>query len=342
MDEQARQASVLSESSSVTEAAQAEGAVDRGAATVVLGQQVKPGYWDEYQRWQNDVNASAARFAGFLGTQVTPPADDHGEWTIIYRFDSVQRLYEWLNSPARTELLERGTALFASPGSQQVMAGDSAEALVTVVVSHPVSPEYEKEFLDWQRRINGAAAKFPGFRGAELFRPVPGVQEEWTVVYRFASPKDLDRWLDSDVEKELIREADHFRASTTRKFDSSFGSWFSFGRAGAAEAAPPDWKTALSVLVALYPTVVVLSLIITRLWYAPFWKVLLLGNILSVSLLTWVVMPVVTRALRFWLTPAPDAPQPRTDVLGVVACAAFLIGIAGVFWLVTRVVWYLP
>jgi hypothetical protein len=44
----------------------------------------------------------------------------------------------------------------------------------------------------------------------------------------------------------------------------------------------------------------------------------LLGNILSVSLLTWLVTPAASRALRFWVSPAPTARQPRTDVLGLV------------------------
>lgn len=326
----------------MTDTAKAEGAVAGGPATVVLGQQVKPGRGDDYQRWQDEVNGAASRFAGFLGTQVTPPVDEQGEWTVIYRFDSVPHLYEWLNSTTRQELLERGTGLFDTPGNQQVMVGDSDEAMVTVVVSHPVSPEYEKEFLDWQKRINEAASKFPGHRGAELFRPVPGVQKDWTVVYRFASPRDLDRWLESDVHDQLIRQADHFRASTTRKFDSSFGSWFSFGGANALGGAPPDWKTALSVLVGLYPLVVVLTLIIGWVWQTDLWKALLLGNFLSVTLLTWVVMPIVTKGLRFWLSPAPSAPEPRTNVLGVVVAVGCIFIAAVVFWLVTTVVWALP
>ncbi len=314
--------------------------VGGGPATVILGQRAKAARGDEYQRWQDDVNNSAARFPGFLGTRVTPPVDEQNEWTVVYRFDSVPHLYEWLNSTIRQELLERGTDLFDGPVSQQVMVGDSDEALVTVVVSHPVSPEYEQEFLDWQQRITDATKRFPGHRGSELFRPVPGVQKDWTVVYRFASAKELDRWLESDERKELLRQADHFRDFHLRKFDSSFGSWFSFA-GGAAAAAPPDWKTALSILVGLYPTVVVLTLIISRFWDTDLWKSLLLGNFLSVVLLTWVVMPVVTRALRFWLSPAPGAEQPRTDVIGVVVSLAFLF-VAVFFWLVTVVVWALP
>ena len=85
------------------------------------------------------------------------------------------------------------------------------------------------------------------------------------------------------------------------------------------------------------------SLAISELWKsAPLWASLLLGNILSVALLTWAVMPVVTRALRFWLAPGTGAAHPRTDLLGVLASWAFLAAAALVFWLVTVRLWTLP
>ena len=90
------------------------------------------------------------------------------------------------------------------------------------------------------------------------------------------------------------------------------------------------------MLVGLYPTVVLLTLAISALWpTGPLWASLLVGNVASVALLTWVVMPGVTRALGPWLTPRPDAAQPRTDALGAVASLAFLTAAAVVFWLVT-------
>ncbi len=314
-----------------------------GSATVVIGQRVKRGRADEFEHWQNGVNSAAATFAGFLGTEVSPPVDEASEWTIVYRFDSVHHLTSWLGSTARRRLLDEGADVFESSASQQVLVGEHDEQLVTVVVTHPVSAEYEPEFLEWQQQITEAEQKFPGFRGSEVFRPVPGVQEEWTAVYRFASAEDLDRWLDSSERKALLRRANHFQDFELRKVNSSFSSWFSFGGDGGTTVTPPPWKTTLSVLVGLYPTVVLLTLGISELWPdAELWESLLLGNILSVSLLTWVVMPVVTRALRFWLTPAPSAPEPRTDVLGTVASIGFLTLAALGFWLVTVEIWTLP
>lgn len=211
----------------------------------------------------------------------------------------------------------------------------------TVVVSHPVRPGDEAAFLEWQHRMTEAEERSPGFRGAELFRPVPGVQDEWVAVYRFATTQDLERWLGSEARRQLLEAGRRFQEFRLRKLTRSFGSWLSVGDGGRAPD-PPSWKTALSVLVGLYPTVVLLTLVIGETWVgAPLWASLLLGNIISVALLTWVVMPLVTRALRFWLAPDRGAAQPRTDLLGVVAATAFLALAALVSWLLT-VLWTLP
>jgi antibiotic biosynthesis monooxygenase (ABM) superfamily enzyme len=314
-----------------------------GSATVVVGQRVKRGRANDFEHWQDCVNKAAKLFAGFLGTEVTPPADEAADWSIVYRFDSVQHLNTWLGSSERRRLLDEGADVFESAASQQVLVGEHDEQLVTVVVSHAVKLGNEKRFLAWQEQVTDAERAFPGFRGSELFRPVPGVQENWTAVYRFASGEDLDRWLESSERQELLARADDFQEFELHRVENSFGSWFSFGGNGADAVNPPSWKTALSVLVGLYPTVVLLTLVISKLWPgAELWESLLLGNILSVSLLTWVVMPMVTRALRFWLVPDASAVQPRTDTLGTVASIAFLTLAALVFWLVTVVIWTLP
>lgn len=320
------------------EEASAGPAASRGPATVVISQRVAGGRSRDYRRWQDEVTAAAAVFPGYLGTEATDLGQDEGDSTVIYRFDTVDNLNTWLTSETREILLRRGSELFDESASQQVLVGGSGDNMrfVTVVVSHTVRQEDEAEFLDWQRRLTEAEKRFPGFSGSELFRPVPGVKDDWTAVYRFATSAELERWLASTERAELLRQGERFQDFQLRKITNAFGSWFSFDAGGAESAGPPSWKTALSVLVGLYPTVVLLTLAISKLWKgAPLWASLLLGNILSVSLLTWVVMPVVTHALRFWLAPADAARQPRTDLLGLLASVAFLALAAFVFWLVT-------
>jgi uncharacterized protein len=317
-------------------------AEQRTPATVVIAQRMKHGRQDDVRRWQEDVNRAVAGFAGYVGNDVVASADAD-EWTVIYRFDSKPHLVSWLASPEREAVLRCGADLFDGPASQHVLVRDDDAELVTVVVSHPVDPGDEDAFLAWQERVTDAERKFAGFRGAELFRPVAGVQDEWTALYRYDTDEHLNTWLESTERKRLLDEGRRFKDFRLHRISSPFGSWFAQPGGDEAGGGPAQWKTALSVLVGLYPTVVLLTLAINALWKkSELWAALLVGNILSVTLLTWVVMPIVTRALRFWLTGEGGRGSARVDALGLLASVAFLAVAAAVFWACTTQIWHLP
>jgi uncharacterized protein len=317
-------------------------AKQRTPATVVIAQRMRHGRENDVRHWQEDVNRAVAGFAGYVGNDVVASADAD-EWTVIYRFDSKPHLMSWLASPERETVLGRGADLFDGPASQHVLVRDDDGDLVTVVVSHPVDPADEEAFLAWQRRVTDAERKFAGFRGAELFRPVAGVQDEWTALYRYDTDEHLNAWLESAERRRLLDEGRRFKDFSLHRISSPFGSWFAQQAGDEQGGGPPQWKTAFSVLVGLYPTVVVLTLIISALWRkAELWVSLLVGNILSVTLLTWVVMPLVTRALRFWLTPQDARAGARLDGIGALVSVAFLTVAALIFWACTTQIWHLP
>jgi antibiotic biosynthesis monooxygenase (ABM) superfamily enzyme len=58
------------------------------------------------------------------------------------------------------------------------------------------------------------------------------------------------------------------------------------------------------VLLVLYPTVMILGLVLSpRLTALPFAVSMFIGNMASVAFLTWLLMPPANRAFGFWLTP---------------------------------------
>src|SRR5262249_58167590 len=81
-----------------------------------------------------------------------------------------------------------------------------------------------------------------------------------------------------------------------------FGAWFTGLPGRPGEPMPPPWKMALSVLLGLYPTVMLLSIVVgphtNRFGLAG---AMLIGNAMSVSLLQWAVMPGVQAVLGPWL-----------------------------------------
>ncbi|UXY29086.1 antibiotic biosynthesis monooxygenase [Streptomyces sp. HUAS TT20] len=292
-------------------------------ATVVTSQKVREGCEDDYQRWQERTNRAVRAFDGFEGTEMYPPGvGDERAWVVVFRFSRLDQLTAWLDSSERRDLLAAARPLFDGTPTQEVLAGgappQAKEEAVTAVISHHVRPGREEDFARWQAKAFKTQAKFPGFMGNELFRPVEGIQDNWVVVFRFDTRQHLDEWLESDTRQKLLEEGErYFSGYDVHKVGSAFSGWFRFG-AGADDTVPPNWKQAMSVVLGLYPTVMVLNLTVGRALTdlrVPDYLGLFISNVLSVSILTWFMMPLVNRVFAFWLVPQ-RARSVRTHVAG--------------------------
>ncbi len=297
------------------------------AATVILAIDVPPGSEVEYQEWQRRVNDAAAQFPGFVGAQVIEPTPDvQSHWTCLYRFRSAAELHAWLDSEVRAHFLTEVGDRFRDV-RQRTLASDDADDGVTFVISHRVPKDRVGQFLALQAQADDAQSAFPGYRGTRLLRPVPGAQPEWTALVRFDNEDNLRAWVNSDQRAKLVNALGQMDTDfDTEVIGSSFGSWFSFSMRDGV--ATPNWKQWLTVLLVLYPVVMLLGLITpylpggldstsfppARWFFLNMW----VANLLSTLLLTFALMPLVTRALRWWLD--PRASRKITVIgLGVVA-----------------------
>ncbi|MBT2269520.1 antibiotic biosynthesis monooxygenase [Rhodococcus erythropolis] len=313
-------------------------------ATVIIGQRVRAGLEKEFEVWQKDLNRAAADYAGFLGAEIAAPTTTQPDWVIVYRFDSIAHVQAWINSATRQDYLEDGRQYFDGPATQQVVSGGikPPDPLLTVVVTHRVGDDNIDEFLAWQDRLREVESAFEGFRGTELFRPVHGVQDEWTLLYRFDNAAHLDTWLTSPERQQLLAEGRKFHDFELRTVDNSFGSWFAFDENGNEAPPPSETKTSIAVWVGLYPTVVFLTLALSPL-KLPLWLGLLIGNLLSSFIMSFFTMPYyVNRLLHRWLRPPSGIPVAKTNVQGVAIVAAVTLFWVVVFYLVTTQFWSLP
>jgi antibiotic biosynthesis monooxygenase (ABM) superfamily enzyme len=292
------------------------------SATVVLTQRPSPGREDEYRRWQTEINDACRTFPGFEGVEVIPPVPGVQEaHVVIYRFDSFAHLEAWLGSDTRRRLLSEGRDLFAEEPRRYVVAGQPARDSSAMVVSTRVKEGHEHDYRAWQDEINAEAARHAGFLGHEVIPPVPGLQDEWVTVVRFDTAEHLRAWLTSDVRARLVEEAARMWDETrVESVSGSFPGWFPTGSARAgSEGTPPNWKQAMIVLLVLYPIVGILDRFLSpRLTSLPVAVSIFVGNVVSVALLTWLLMPGANRAFDFWLR----SPGRRDEIRGVVLVLA--------------------
>src|SRR5207248_1164579 len=203
---------------------------------------------------------------------------------------------------------------------------------VTVLLHTRPRAGKEQAYARWQAGINAAAATFAGFQEARVFPAQPPYQPDWAVAYSFDTPARLRAWLDSAARREWLEKGEPlFEQTGERRLAGGFGSWFAPVQDAGPAAVPPGWKQVMTVLLALYPTVMLIGILIepslARILPKPAW--MFITNLISVGFLQYLAMKVVNRLFRFWLVPGP-APRARANVIGtliVLTCYAVSIAI---------------
>ncbi len=271
---------------------------------MVLSRDATAGRDNDYHRWHQELVAIARTHEGLIEANLHDPIEGvQDQWIHVIRYDSVEHLRRFLEDEAYLRLLAESQNLVGGPVTQQIIAGvKPADAPVTVIVSQTVRQEHVPDYLKWQHEVDVAARKFPGFLGAEVVWPVPGVQSDWGVIYRFDSAQHLDDWFTSPTRQKLLKKAEPFFEKVhLRRVGRGFEDWFA-SMVPVGSRPPPRWKTSMIVLLALYPAVMLLQLLLWPLmegWPIPY--AMFLSNVLSVTVMSWPLLPLASRALGFWL-----------------------------------------
>jgi antibiotic biosynthesis monooxygenase (ABM) superfamily enzyme len=187
-------------------------------------------------------------------------------------------------------------------------ASDSAPAPpdgpVTTTVTRHVLPGHEARYEQFLEGIISAASAFPGHLGVEVFRPQSAATGVYRTVYRFDSAEHLRAWLDSDEHTAWLERAEpHVTGPMRTSFVTGLESWFTLpARPGATP--PPPYKMAVVTWITIFPLITAIVTITGPLLEGlPLVVRLGITTALTVPLMTWVVMPRVTRLLRGWLYP---------------------------------------
>jgi uncharacterized protein len=183
--------------------------------------------------------------------------------------------------------------------------GPSDDGSVTVVTSRRVKKGREDDFEKWLEGIGEAASKFPGYVWRKVRRPRDHDRAEYVVVFKFDSYVHLAAWTDSPERHDWLERVkplvlDEFKETVLTGLET----WFTLpAKPGALP--PPRYKMALVTFCVVFPLSQALGALFANLLpaLAPILRSFL-ASVLLVVLLTWVVMPRVTRLLARWLYPS--------------------------------------
>jgi uncharacterized protein len=176
---------------------------------------------------------------------------------------------------------------------------DAADGPVTSIVSRRIKPGHEPVYEEVLTGMIAAAKQYPGHLGVEVFRPETASAGEYRTVYRFDTAEHLQAWLDSDEHAAwLDRAKPHLIGPIRRSFVTGLETWFTLPDQPGV-LPPPPYKMALVTWITIFPLITAIVAITGPLLEGLPQAVRLgITTALTVPLMTWVVMPRVTRLLR--------------------------------------------
>ena len=173
---------------------------------------------------------------------------------------------------------------------------------VTAVITHRVRPGREAGYEGWIKGIAADARRFDGHLGAHILTPQPGGGSDYVIVLQFDTCTHLDAWLQSEVRKgwiervmPLISEQESIQVLT------GLEAWFQLP-GQPPRRSPRRWKQALLVWLGVTVVALLVSPPVSAWLTAWPWAVRVMVNAgITVVLLTYAVMPFLTRRLQGWL-----------------------------------------
>jgi len=293
--------------------------IDTRAAALVTKIEVHPGNEKAFAEWHGKMSTAPGDFPGFISAEIKPPEPPAGtQWSVVQRFRSAEEMNAWHGSGQHQRLLSEASLITGGNGanlSELKNLESESDSTVTEVITTTVNPGSERAYRDWAGRIHSAEAQFPGYRGGFLQPPISAKQPYWTTLVHFATPAQLDAWLDSTERKKLLEEHQALVESwTARRLPNSFAGWFP---AESSDREPATTlKQSMVVLLMLFPIVMAeLRFLSPQLAGVPPAIATFVGNAISVALLAWPFMPLAIFFLNWWLAPKKTA-GPSVRVAG--------------------------
>lgn len=189
-------------------------------------------------------------------------------------------------------------------GRQQQMSDSATRSreAVTVVFTWEVAPGKEAAFEQWAHGIESTAAESPGQQGVTWLRPENG-DRHYQAVVRFADTGSLERWMASP-ERAAWQERVRGLGRTVRPQLTTTGleTWFDVPH--LVTRPPARWKMSLVTIVAVYPFALMFDGLFAEYFHEwPLPARTAVFPLFLAPLLTYAVMPWLSRLLRRWLYP---------------------------------------
>lgn len=272
------------------------------SSIITLKVKVLPDKNAAFASWQGKMNQEIVGFLGFISLEFVLTNESEHEWTVVQRFGNVQQASFWLTSPVYHEIKDN-LKQCVLPNTIKEEISDSLGNGVTEVIIAEVFPEKEKDYREWIAKIHLEEVKFPGFRGVYVQSPTKEKGKFWITLLQFDTIENLDKWLNSSERQTLLNHTSSLISHLeTHRVISPYAGWFaSIAKVGEI---PALWKQTMIILLVLFPIVMLeMKYLMPSLKGLNISLSTFIGNALSVSLISFPMMPIAIYFLKWWLLP---------------------------------------
>ena len=178
---------------------------------------------------------------------------------------------------------------------------------IHIAITRRVLPGCEAEFQQALREFLQTSFAHGGVLGASMLTPPPGSDSrEYGILRTFASETERDAFYESPMFKAWEERARMLtEGEPVYRQLHGLEAWFR-----TSHNPPPRWKMAVATLLGVYPVSLLIGVVLSpTLKKLPLVLNLFVVSAIIVGLLTWVVMPFVTRLLHGWLNPQPQTKE---------------------------------
>jgi antibiotic biosynthesis monooxygenase (ABM) superfamily enzyme len=181
---------------------------------------------------------------------------------------------------------------------------DNAEGPITITVSRTVKPGREADYEAWSKEIIRAGSAFPGFLGVNVLKPARETGGEYVSIYRFDTYAHGRAFQNSSERAKLLKQLedrDIVEGEPDIKQVTGLETWFELPEVPAS-ATPSPHRMAIVLIGVVFVLVLAISYTLGPYMQSlPLAVRVLILVTLQVLLMTYVVMPRVTRLLKNWL-----------------------------------------
>ena len=181
---------------------------------------------------------------------------------------------------------------------------------VTVIVKRIVKKNKIKEFEEWLSGISREVSRQNGSMGIDIIRPTDKESKpEYVIIFRFDNYGNLTKWENSSIRNEWLKKGRELVQSDpdVQKL-TGLEFWFTPYSKKNSHSMPLDSPRRYKMVIVTIPVIALLLLtLVPQIHFIgeslsiPYSIRFVIAIAIMVLLMTYFIMPLLTRVLRPWL-----------------------------------------